>query len=84
MGKLYILKNSNNCVILFCFDFQAGAWISTFLWLAVFLVGFLSMYRAGKIPFLQSGAPASGTSDGNSAPPKMETPPSNPDDMPKY
>ena len=64
---------------------QAGAWISTFLWVGVFVVGFLSMHRAGKLPFIQSGGTAGGNATGgNTAPPKMETPPNNPDDLPKY
>jgi len=58
---------------------QAGAWISTFLWAGVFLVGFFSMYRAGKIPFIQSGTPASENATDGTSPQ-----PSNPDDMAKY
>ncbi|GFR59942.1 hypothetical protein ElyMa_000066700 [Elysia marginata] len=68
---------------------QAGAWISTFGWLFIAIVGFLTLMRAGKIPCL--GGAASGqaansgqaSSDGGQQPP-MQTPPNNPDDMPKF
>ncbi|XP_005106359.1 transmembrane protein 179 isoform X2 [Aplysia californica] len=66
---------------------QAGAWISTFGWLFIFVVGFISLWRAGKIPFLGGGAAATTGASGGPADttgPPMETPPNNPDDMPKY
>jgi len=61
---------------------QAGAWLSTFLWLFVFLVGFLFLFRSGKIPFLGGSKPAGTT--GDKAPPPQDIPASNPDDMPRY
>ncbi|GFO34691.1 hypothetical protein PoB_006119600 [Plakobranchus ocellatus] len=69
---------------------QAGAWISTFAWLFIAVVGFLTLMRAGKIPCLGGGAAASSggagqtAADGGQQAPPMQTPPSNPDDMPKY
>ncbi|GFO34681.1 hypothetical protein PoB_006118600 [Plakobranchus ocellatus] len=35
---------------------QAGAWISTFAWLFIAVVGFLTLKRAGRIPCLRGGA----------------------------
>ncbi|KAK3737903.1 hypothetical protein RRG08_028528 [Elysia crispata] len=67
---------------------QAGAWISTIAWLLIATVGFLTLMRAGKIPFLggasgPSAGPGQAAPDGGQQPP-MQTPPNNPDDMPKY
>lgn len=68
---------------------QAGAWISTFAWLFIAVVGFITLMRAGKLPCLGGGAAATSSSsgqppaDGGQQPP-MQTPPNNPDDMPKF
>jgi len=70
---------------------QAGSWLSTLLWLLVFIVGFLSMYRMGRIPFLggtsmpnTKAAASAGT--GTPSSPDQQTPPGNPDTVqtPKY
>ncbi|RUS72325.1 hypothetical protein EGW08_019917 [Elysia chlorotica] len=68
---------------------QAGAWISTFAWLFIAIVGFLTLMRAGKIPCLAGGVSGPSAGSGQAAPdggqnPPMQTPPNNPDDMPKY
>ncbi|BFZ06945.1 hypothetical protein BsWGS_09984 [Bradybaena similaris] len=56
---------------------QAGAWISTILWIVICAVGIIYILRAGKVPWVKSGAGTSGGAGTTSASaPPQETPPS--------
>ncbi|KAH9496138.1 hypothetical protein Btru_012143 [Bulinus truncatus] len=44
---------------------QAGAWISTIVWLLLFILEFLYMMRNGKIPFLSGSRPQQQTATTN-------------------